>query len=119
MLQYGYTKEEFLKLSVLDFRPKEDIEKFKASTNTNFRGIHHAGIWRHKKKNGAIIYVDIVTYDIIYKGQQTRLVLANDVTEKHIAEEKLKESYEAIRKLTGSSSKCTGRRTIAYCPGNS
>lgn len=100
LLQYGYTREEFLSLSVFDFRPKEDIEKFKAVTNTGFRGIHHAGVWRHKKKNGAILYVDIVTYDINYKGQQTRLVLANDITEKHIAEEKLKESYDAIRKLT-------------------
>lgn len=101
LLQYGYTKEEFLKLSVLDFRPEEDIDRLKTSTNTNFRGIHHAGIWRHVKKNGVIMYVDIVTHDILYKGQETRLVLANDVTEKYIAEEKLKESYESIRKLTG------------------
>ena len=101
LLQYGYTKEEFLKLSVLDFRPKEDIERFKASTNTDFRGIYHAGVWRHVKKNGDIMYVDIVTHDILYKGQETRLVLANDVTEKYIAEEKLKESYESIRTLTG------------------
>lgn len=101
LLQYGYTREEFLGLTVYDFRPKEELDKFKAATNTSFRGIHHAGIWRHKKKNGTIIYVDIVTYDINYKGQQTRLVLANDITEKHIAEEKLKESYDAIRKLTG------------------
>ena len=101
LLQYGYSKEEFLQLSVLDFRPKEDIERFKTSTNTNFRGIYHAGIWRHVKKNGVIMYVDIVTHDILYKGQETRLVLANDVTEKYIAEEKLKESYESIRTLTG------------------
>ena len=101
LLQYGYSKDEFLKLSVLDFRPEEDIEKFKASTNTNFRGIYHAGIWRHVKKNGAIMYVDIVTHDILYKGQETRLVLANNVTEKYIAEEKLKASYESIRTLTG------------------
>lgn len=101
LLQYEYTREEFLNLSVYDFRPEEDIDKFKAATNRAFRGIHHAGIWRHKKKNGTILYVDIVTYDINYKGQQARLVLANDVTEKHIAEEKLKESYDAIRTLTG------------------
>lgn len=99
--QYGYTKEEFLNLSVLDLRPVEDIEKFKTNTHSEFRGIYHAGIWRHKKKNGNIMYIDIVTHDIMYKGQETRLVLANDVTEKYIAEEKLKESYEEIRNLTG------------------
>jgi len=80
---------------------EEDIEKFKSSTNTAFRGIYHAGVWRHVRKNGVIMYVDIVTHDILYKGHETRLVLANDVTEKYIAEEKLKESYESIRTLTG------------------
>ena len=98
--QYGYQREEFLKLSVLDFRPGEDVEKFKTATDTSFRGIHHAGIWRHIKKDRSIIYVDIVTYDLVYKDKRTRLVLANDVTEKHIAQERLEESFNAIRKLT-------------------
>ena len=99
--QYGYTKEEFLNLSVLELRPEEDIEKFKAASSLEFRGIYHAGIWKHKRKDGSIIHVDIVTHDIYYKGQQRRLVLANNVTERHMAEEKLKDSYEAIRTLTG------------------
>lgn len=98
---YGYTREEFLALSVEDFRPAEDVARFRSSTSTKFRGIYHAGIWRHKKKDGTLMYMDIVTYDLKYHNQETRLVLGNNVTEKHIAEEKLKESYEAIRKLTG------------------
>ena len=101
LLQYGYTKEEFLKLSPMDFRPPKDLKKLKALTSTEFRGVQHAGIWRHKKKDGTIIYVDIVTHDINHKGQMRRLVLANNITERHAAEEKLKESYEAIRTLTG------------------
>jgi PAS domain S-box-containing protein len=101
MQQYGYPREEFLKLNVTDFRPPEDVPRFKATTDTSFRGIHHAGIWRHMRKDRSLIYVDIVTYDLIYKDRQTRLVLANDVTEKHIAQERLEESFNAIRKLTG------------------
>lgn len=98
---YGYTREEFLALSVDDFRPAEDVARFRSSTSTKFRGIYHAGIWRHQKKDGTLMYMDIVTYDLRYRSQETRLVLGNNVTEKHIAEEKLKESYDAIRKLTG------------------
>ncbi|RYF96135.1 MAG: PAS domain S-box protein, partial [Chitinophagaceae bacterium] len=100
LLQYGYTKEEFLKLAVAELRPPEDRARFSATTNKEFRGIYHAGVWRHQRKDGSLIYVDVITYDINHEGQQTRLVLANDVTERHIAEEKLKESYDAIRKLT-------------------
>lgn len=98
--QYGYTREEFLGLDIFMLRPEDDIEKIKAVTNRQFRGIYYAGIWRHKKKDGTIIYVDVVTHDIYYEGKPTRLVLANEVTEQYLAEERLKESYEATRKLT-------------------
>jgi PAS domain S-box-containing protein len=100
LLQYGYTREEFLRLGVLDIRPAEEAERFAAVSNTNFRGVHRAGIWKHKKKDGTIIYVDIITHDFDYEERPTRLVLANDVTEKYMGEEKLKESFESIRKLT-------------------
>ena len=101
LMQYGYTKGEFLNLSPTDLRPLQDVKKFKAALSTDFRGVYHAGVWRHKKKDGTIMYVDIVTHDISYRGQQRRLVLANNITERHAAEEKLKDSYEAIRTLTG------------------
>jgi PAS domain S-box-containing protein len=100
LLQYGYTREQFLQLNVLDIRPKEEADRFHASSSRSFRGVHRAGIWRHKKKDGTIIYVDVITHDFLYKDQPTRLVLANDVTEKYIWEEKLKESYDSIRQLT-------------------
>lgn len=98
--QYGYSKEEFLNLDIFLLRPDEDIEKLKKSTNREFRGIYYAGIWRHRKKDGTVIYVDIVTHDFYHDGKPTRLVLANDLTKRYLAEEKLKESYEATRKLT-------------------
>jgi PAS domain S-box-containing protein len=98
--QYGYSRKEFLALDIFTIRPDEDIEKLKAMTIRDYRGIHHSGIWRHQKKNGAIIYVDVVTHDIYYEDSPTRLVLANEVTEQYLAEEKLKESYDATRKLT-------------------
>ena len=98
--QYGYSRKEFLELDIFTIRPDEDIVKLKAITNRDYRGIHHSGIWRHKKKDGAIIFVDVVTHDIYYEDSPTRLVLANEVTEQYLAEEKLKESYAATRKLT-------------------
>jgi len=41
----------------------------------------HRATWRHKKKDGTIILVDIVPNDIVYEGKHARIVLANDVTE--------------------------------------
>ncbi|PZR29606.1 MAG: hypothetical protein DI535_02525 [Citrobacter freundii] len=98
--QYGYNREEFLALDIFELRPGDDVEKLRATVNRNFRGLHHAGVWRHQKRDRTIIYVDIVTYDIYYEGKATRLVLANEITEQYLAEERLKESYEETRKLT-------------------
>lgn len=98
--QYRYPRQEFLDLDIFKLRPDEDIEKLKQSTNREFRGLFHAGIWRHLRKDGTVIYVDVVTHDIYYEGKPVRLVLAHEVTEQYLAEEKLKESYDSIRQLT-------------------
>ncbi len=98
--QYGYTREEFLQLDIFQLRPDDDVEKLKATTNRNFRGLYHAGVWRHHKKDKTIIYVDITTHDIYYEDKPARLVLAHEITEQHLAEEKLKQSYESIRALS-------------------
>jgi PAS domain S-box-containing protein len=96
---YGYSREEFLHLNVLDLRPEEDKPLFIEESKTFSGGMRTAGVWRHKKKNGEIIYVEIFRDDIIYKGQHVRLVLANDISEKFRTEERLKESYEELRIL--------------------
>jgi PAS domain S-box-containing protein len=97
---YGYTREEFQKLTIYDIRPQKDIEKLKEITNDNFRGIYNAGEWHHIKKDGTEIIVEIITHDMNYEGEHVRLVLANDVTEKIKANEKLMESLAAVRELS-------------------
>lgn len=80
--KYGYSKEEFLKLSIRDIRPAEDIpliDQFTRSeqiyTETQQR------IWRHLKKNGELMYVDIRSELINYNGRRASIVIAQDITE--------------------------------------
>jgi PAS domain S-box-containing protein len=86
---YGYTKEEFLKLNATDLRPEEDISKFMGTVPTQLKGRKRHGIWRHKKKDGTVIMVDVVTDDTIYKNEAATLTLAEDVTERLVAEAEL------------------------------
>ena len=86
---YGYSLEEFLTLNSKDLRPQEDIKKYLAYVSQETPGINKAGIWRHKKKDGTIILVDIIAHDIMYENIPARLILANDVTEKMNAEAEL------------------------------
>lgn len=94
---YGYTKEEFLHMNIKDLRPPEDIPRFLERAITAAKG--SLGIWRHKKKDGAIIHVEIIAHDITYQDKPARLALANDMTEKLAAEERLQQSYKEIRML--------------------
>jgi PAS domain S-box-containing protein len=88
VIHYGYSREEFLQLNSKDLRPEEDLEKYLAYMSKGAGG-YSTGIWRHKKKNGSMINVDVIADDILYKGQQARLILANDITEKLRAEAEL------------------------------
>lgn len=83
---YGYTREEFLQLNSRDMRPPEDEELFLKGVRLALKSPEHRGTWRHKKKDGTIITVDVIANDTVYNGQPARLVLANDITEKLKAE---------------------------------
>jgi PAS domain S-box-containing protein len=96
---YGYTKEEFLSMNIMDIRPKEEIEPVKKVIAGLPSGINRAGVWTHVRKDGSRIRVNIISHDILYEGKPAKLILANDVTEKVNAEEKLQESHEAFRQL--------------------
>lgn len=96
---YGYTREEFLALSAEKIRPEEDREKYLQESKKTIPGISHRGIWRHKNKDGAIMFVEIYANDYIYEGKNVRLVLSNDITQKIKAEEGLIQSYKEIREL--------------------
>jgi PAS domain S-box-containing protein len=97
---YGYTREEFLHMNIKDLRPQEDKNRFMEEIKFYITDDAHLGIWRHRKKDGSVIFVEIIGHDIIYQGRPARLTLANDITEKLAYDEKLKQSYQEIRMLT-------------------
>ena len=97
---YGYSKEDFFKMTVYDIRPKKSIPVLKQYEAKKLApGVNHAGVWEHLKKDGTLVKVNIITHDINYEGSEARLVLANDVTKKIIAEEALQKSHQELRQL--------------------
>lgn len=82
LIKYGYTKEEFLSLTIKDIRPAEDVEKIvKAVADESIYGRIHKNIWRHQKKNGEIMFMDISGHLMTYKGRRVSLVILIDITE--------------------------------------
>lgn len=97
LLLYGYTKEEFLKLTILDIRPEEDKKLvFEATENETSYGEIHKKTWRHLKKNGEMMYVEITGHLLEYNNRKCSLVLINDITTKIKLENKQKEYTQFI-----------------------
>jgi PAS domain S-box-containing protein len=93
MALYGYTEAEFLSMKISDIRPLEDVpalitatDKIKLDFNHQY---HWSGTWRHRKKNDQMIYVEISSYEIILNGKKAELVLAYNVTDKILQDQKL------------------------------
>ncbi len=80
---YGHTKEEFMKMTIKDIRPKEDVVKLEKAIDLirKHKTLFSNGIFRHKKKDGTIIYAEIVSNIIYIDKIKYSLVVANEITE--------------------------------------
>lgn len=86
---YGYSREEFLQMTLLDIRPATEMERFQAEGGKlNVERKIDRSKWRHLKKDGTIIHVEINAQIINYDGAKAALVLANDVSDKVEVENK-------------------------------
>jgi diguanylate cyclase (GGDEF)-like protein/PAS domain S-box-containing protein len=86
---YGYTREQFLAMTIMDIRPEPEVLALQEIVKKDLSGIVHAGIWRHRKRDGAIIKVEVTSHPIDFSGRRAKLVLAHDVTERVEQERKL------------------------------
>jgi PAS domain S-box-containing protein len=103
MARYGYTREEFLSMTLRDIRPAEDVPALLEHTRVSTRIPHTDGPWRHRKKDGTVLVVEIATYPIQFGDAAAILVMATDITERKRLEEELRQSQklEAVGQLAG------------------
>ncbi len=93
---YEYSREEFLSMTIKDIRSAEDVPVL--LNNFSYEnGINVAGAWRHRKKDGTEIDVEVVSHPLVFAGRNAKLVLASDITERKRAEEALRETEEQLR----------------------
>jgi PAS domain S-box-containing protein len=77
--EYGYNKEEFLELSLLDLRNEEDFEKLILAVHNSQTGFKNSGVWLHKRKDGSTFYVNIYSHSTIYEQKPCRIVTAINI----------------------------------------
>lgn len=101
---YGYSREEFLAMTIKDIRPPEDVprllERLYVLQGEKNRS---AGMWRHRGKDGSLFDVEIDSSSIVLGAKPARLVLVTDVSDKKLLESQLLQSQkmEAVGRLAG------------------
>lgn len=90
IVEYGYTREELLQITIKDIRPPESLLALQQRLNEDIESYSKSGIWCHRRKNGDLFYVRIYSNAINYQGRPARLVMAFDISAIIHAEQKNK-----------------------------
>lgn len=101
--RYGYSRNEFLAMTIEDIRPTLEAERLKKYLSNNNPSFNLAGEWNHQTQDGTIIKVEITSNRLNFEGRKAVFVLANDITERKTAEKALRESEDRYRDLVDNS----------------
>lgn len=96
--KYGYSKDEFLSLTIKDIRPLEDHNKIEESVKKMVAGLNNSK-WMHKKKSDELFPVSIISHTVCYNDQPCNMVMATDMSEIYANEQKLEEAYRKEKAL--------------------
>jgi hypothetical protein len=106
---YGYSQEEFLAMTIRDIRPPEDVLALLETIPALTTELSRSEIYKHQKKDGTILDVEITSNPLIFAGRSAMLVLANDITERQEAQEALAKRERYLAALVE-----VQRRLLAY-----
>ena len=84
---YGYSRHEFLSMTIAAIRQPEDVPAMLASVHTPRSGAWRDGPWRHVRRDGTALWVEVAASALRFGGRSARLVLALDVTERRAIEQ--------------------------------
>ena len=77
---YGYSREAFMAMTILDIRPPEERERCAAAVRDR-SDLDDSAVWRHRKADGTDFDVITSGREVTFEGRKAVLVVALDRTE--------------------------------------
>lgn len=91
IVEYGFSRDEFLKLSITDIWPTKHIAKSIVQIKS---GLHNKKLLKHKKKSGEIIFVNATICNIIYEQKTVYQIQVQNITPQILLQEALKKEQQ-------------------------
>ena len=118
---YGYTREEFERMTLQEIRPEEELEHFRSAVESMQPGSNQLGVFTHCCKDGRLVRVEMTTLVFTDQGREQVLGIAKDQTEQERAQVALHESESRYRLLFENSHigivECDYRSTLEWMEG--
>ena len=94
---YGYSRDEFLSMTINDLRPEEDIPTLMIKKADDPDQLVISSPWRHQTREKKTIYVEMSSHPVVFDGKNSKLVIVNDVTERKLLDEKQQRLHTSIQ----------------------
>ena len=90
IVRYGYSRQEFLAMTVKDIRPPEDIPALLQMMRAPYEDRTQMVVTRHRTKAGCLLQVEVYAQQDIWAGKRAELVQVHDITERERSEQELR-----------------------------
>ncbi len=96
---YGYDRDEFLQMRITDVCTPEEVDRLLMDMLRNRGAFERAGEWRHRRKDGSVIDVEMTSHTLQFERRKASLVMADNITDRKRAEKQLREAEVRFRTL--------------------
>ncbi|MEN9454864.1 MAG: Sensor protein kinase WalK, partial [Pseudomonadota bacterium] len=106
---YGYSASEIHNVRVMDMVALRMLPELKSLLDTPLNGSpRSSGLWETYARDGRMIEVEVVAYDVDFGNRPARLIIAEDVTEKRRLQREWRETQARIERLFHSNMLAVG-----------
>jgi diguanylate cyclase (GGDEF)-like protein/PAS domain S-box-containing protein len=79
--EYGYTRDQFLSMQIIDVRPEEDVDRLLKEIQASYPMAQDSREWRHRLADGTVIDVEISSHSLTFEERPAAIVVARNVTQ--------------------------------------